>query len=264
MHSLLAKLIGFDRVQKVIKENPSSYGHNFVDSICEEFQISFDIKNELLSETRSTIFFATHHAGAVDFLAIFKALREKAPNLKILVNKQLMELKPVARVAIATNPPSSSQSNFQTREEIRQHLEEGGNLVVFPAGRVASKIDGVITDSEWRRGIFDLFKDYAIAGVPVYIDSNNGNFFYLIRKIFPKLSMVFLMRCLSKASKQRLRVNVGRLTPRYLLDSYSSLETMQFFRNRVYELRYRGVLYEGHVDRKPRRKNGGVLAGDFQ
>lgn len=264
MHRLVAKLIGFDRVQRVMQENPDAYGFDFVNLICDEFKISFQIKNELKNQPRSTIFFANHHAGAVDFLAIFKALENDVPNLKILVNRQLMDLKPVARVAIASNPPSSPKDNMQTREEIRQHLEDGGNLVVFPAGRVASKINGVIVDSEWRKGIFDLYRDYAIAGVPVFIGSDNGKLFYFIRSIFPKLSMIFLMRCLNASSNKKIKVFIGRTTPKYLLHSYSSLEIMQFYRNRVYELKNRGLLYESHITRDFRRENGGVLAGNFQ
>lgn len=263
MHKNIAKLIGFDRVQKVMQNNPQAHGHDFVNLVCKEFKIDFDISYELKNEVRSTVFFATHHAGAVDFLAVFKALEGRVDNLKVLVNKQLMELKPVAKVAIAANPPSSNKDNTRTREEIRQHLEDGGNLLVFPAGRVANKVNGEITDSDWRKGIFDLFKDFAIAGVPVYIQSDNGNLFYLVRKFFPKLSMIFLMRCLKESSHKKIVVKVGRATPRYMLDTYSSLEIMQFFRNRVYELKNRGVHHEGYINSNIRGEDGRMLARDF-
>tara|TARA_B100001971_G_C18268000_1_gene596008 strand:+ start:8292 stop:9083 length:792 start_codon:yes stop_codon:yes gene_type:complete len=263
MHKFVAKLIGFDRVQKVMQNSPDKVGHEFVAEICDEFNISFNIYSELKYPVQSTIFFGNHHGGAIDFLANFSALQEFAPNLKVVVNNQLMSLKPIAAVAIATNPPSSSKDNAQTREEIREHLALGGNLLVFPAGRVAGKVNGEIKDSEWRKGIFDLFKDYAHAGVPVYVDVDNGMLFYIIRRLFPKLSMLFLMRCLNRVIGQKVKVFIGRSTPQYMLGNYSSLEIMQFFRNRVYELKNRGVHYEGFINRELGRENGRMLARDF-
>lgn len=263
MHKFLSRLIHFHRVEKVMQANPGMYGHPFVEKIIEEFNIKYDVRNENLKDFTSTIFFSTHHTGAMDFLTVFNALRHQAPNLKVLINNKLCELEPITKIGIPTYPPSSKRDNSKTREEVIKHLNNGGNILVFPAGKVASKENGIITDANWRLGIFELFQAHASCGVPVYVEADNGRLFYLIRKLFPRLSMIFLMRCLVNASKNKVRVHFGRAIPRYKLDNYSSLECLQYFRNSTYELRARGDHYESQLNRVFRRENGRVLAGDF-
>jgi len=265
MHKLIAKFIGFDKVQQILKKEPNVYGQSFVSEVIKDFGINYTMFDENfdIESYNSTIFFSTHHSGALDFLCAFNALKDKAPNLKVLVNNQLMDFAPVAKVAIATYPVSAKADNSQAREEIIAHLNNGGNLLVFPAGKVAGKNNGEITDSQWRKGIFEIFRNHASCGVPVYIKADNGNAFYFIRKLFPKISMLFLMRCLSIAAKNDIKIVLGRATPRYKLDTYSALETLQYFRNRTYELKYRGENHDSQFTRDIRRENGRVLAGDF-
>jgi putative hemolysin len=263
MHKIVSRLIHFHRVEKVMQESPELYGHPFVERILQEFNIKYDVKNENVNEFTSTIFFSTHHTGAMDFLTTYNALRYQAPDLKVLINNKLCELTPIAKIGIPTYPPSSKGDNSKTREEVIAHLEKGGNILVFPAGKVGNKINGEIIDADWRIGIFEIFKNHASCGVPVYVKADNGRFFYLIRKLFPRLSMIFLMRCLVTAAKSKVSVTIGKAVPRYKLDEYSSLECLQYFRNRTYELKARGDHYESQLNRVIRRENGRVLAGDF-
>jgi putative hemolysin len=264
MHKLISRLIHFHRVEKVIADNPKVYGHPFVDLILDEFKIAYKVKNEnTRKEFSSAIFFSTHHTGAMDFLTTFNALKVQAPNLKVLINNKLCALEPIAKIGIATYPPSSKGDNSKTREEVIKHLNDGGNILVYPAGKVASKQEGEIQDAAWRVGIFEIFKQHASCGVPVYVDANNGFLFYFIRNLFPKLSMLFLMRCLISAAKRPVNVHIGRATPRYKLDNYTALECQQYFRNRTYELKTRGEIHASQLNRNIRRENGRVLAGDF-
>jgi putative hemolysin len=210
MRGLISHWCGYDRVRKVVTIDPDQGGLVFFRRISEEFGIRGAFKwRQDLRNVRSTVFMCSHHTGAVDFVAAYPELADRAPNLKVVVNQALMSLEPLSKIAIAVHPVSAGIRNREAREEMLTHLRQGGNLLIFPAGKVGKRVAGEVEDSPWRHGISEVVLEAAEQVVPVLIQAKNGRFFYWVRDLFPRLSMLFLLRSLHRPLEAEVPVWVG-------------------------------------------------------
>ncbi len=236
MRQLFHRWTGFDQVQKLVDSVPNQDGPTFLFRSIELFKVNSVVHCEIKGPVRSTLFVSNHHTGVLDLLAVYPTLKQLAPNLKIVVNQQILKLKPLQPILIGVHPVSSQLRNDQALKEMKMHLAAGGNLLIYPAGKVARKIDGVISDFPWRYGIAELMKANLNAIVPIYVEAQNSSFFYQLRNIFPKLSLLLLLRCL-KTNRQQVQAVIG---PQLIADHLQTLSREELtlkVREKVYELK---------------------------
>lgn len=239
MRKLLLKWAGYDRVQKGVDLSPRQSGRAFV----HRMRMEFGVRSRILipdaeppRSMKSAVFFCTHHTGALDFLAAYPELEKIAPNLLVVVNSQIQKIKPLALISIPVHPISSGKRNEFARTQIREHLKNGGNILVFPAGKVGYLNHGEPTDFPWRTGIAEIARDVAESVVPVYVDARNSRFFYFIRKLFPKLSLLFLLRCLRSHQGKTVSVLLGSSIPRSTFALLTPEELLDEVRFETYSL----------------------------
>ncbi len=234
---LVAKWSAFDRVLRVMQQNPRQDGLRFVENIAEEFGVKANV-NGLSSVVvmKSTVFFCTHHTGPLDFLVTYPALAKMSNNLKVIVNRQLLQLKPLESISIGVHPVSSGKKNTEVHSQVINHLKNGGNILIFPSGKVGFSSYGEVKDYAWRSGIAALAKEAALQVVPVYVNAKNSSFFYFIRKLFPKLSLLFLLRTLKDHCNKVIDVRVGTPMPVEYFKNHNPEEMTIELRRAAYEL----------------------------
>jgi putative hemolysin len=215
---------------------PEQDSLTFIKGIVEEFEVDVQTDGVRAETSTATIFFCTHHTGAVDFLAAYPVLSQVAPNLKVVVNRELLKIKPLASCFIGINPISAKKPNDDARREISDHLCSGGNILVFPAGKVGTLRKGVPTDFPWRTGIADILKQSARQAVPVFVDAKNGYFFDVGRKVLPKLNLLFLMGALNWRERKTVRVRIGSPIEVQTFANLRSDEIMEIIRKKTYSL----------------------------
>jgi putative hemolysin len=87
---------------------------------------------------------------------------------------------------------------------------------MFPAGLVSRKINGKITDLEWKRNFVKKAIQHKRDIVPVFISGQNSNFFYNLANLRKKLGikinieMVFLPGELFKSKTKHITVKFGK------------------------------------------------------
>jgi putative hemolysin len=109
--------------------------------------------------------------------------------------------------------------------------------LIFPAGKVGGLTKGMVSDFPWRWGIADIVKKDACHVVPVFVDSRNSFTFYMIRKIFPKLNMLFLLRVLKNRKQDLLDVYVGKPINAQSYAGLTSKELINAVRHVTYKLK---------------------------
>ncbi len=236
MNQLMLKLIGHDRMDKIFEATKNKDPLTIARYASDVFNIKTQIKGDISSPKGPTIFLCTHHSGGKDFLAVYPKLKKHIENIKIIVNKKLLVHKPLAENSIGVNPISSNLSNEDAKKEMKNHLLSGGHLLLFPAGKVGIKKNNKIEDMPWRIGSANLIKNYAQYVVPIYVDSDNGSFFYRIRKYFPKLSLFFIFIFMNHRGKKPIPVTFGKEIETAPLKNLNDIELMTFLRNKTYQL----------------------------
>lgn len=235
MRKLIKWWAGFHRVEKILTGKTRLSALEFVLEGNKEYNVRYSINN--LSDAtsfESTVFISNHHTGALDFLSVYPYLSTIAPDLKVVLNKKLLALTPLQEISFPVNPISSGIRNDEMKGVIKKHLEKGGNILIYPAGKVASRINGEITDAPWRIGIAELIKDSNVKVVPVFVKARNSDFFYTLRNFFPRVSLLLLLKELEKSSVAE--VIIGK--PIFFHDkkSMGTSDLLNQMRNEVYSL----------------------------
>lgn len=243
MRKLVKWWSGFHRVEKILKSKPELSALEFILAGNKEYNVQYTINN--LSEQKvfhSTIFFCNHPTGALDFLSVYPYLSTVAPDLKVVLNKKLLQLAPLREISFPVNPVSSGVRNDETKSELAKHLERKGNVLIYPAGKVGSNINGDITDAPWRLGLAEILKSSEVNVVPIFVKARNSDFFYFIRKFFPKISLLLLLKELEKSS--HAEVTIGTSLNIQNKKSMGATELLNHIRSEVYALHKSGVPHD--------------------
>lgn len=193
---LISKWMGIDQVFKLQDGLAEPRDDNYILRAADHYQVKSLLMSELPTAEESTVFLCTHHTGAVDILGLYPFLRKAVVDLKIVVNEQLMAISALRPMFIPVMPPSHRFDNREGLAEMEQHLASGGNLLLYPAGKIAMKKNGVIQDLPWQLGSVDLLRTHARRIIPVLVEAENKNWFYLIRQYFPRISQALILRAL--------------------------------------------------------------------
>lgn len=162
--------------------------------------------------TGPVLLVCNHPYGAAEALALAAALRGVRDDLRILANGALRVFPELRPVLIATNPLSVQPENLTSIRRCEAHLQGGGALLMFPAGRVSHyrPEHGRITDGEWNRLVGHLVSRTKATLVPVHVRGGNGRVFHLLGRAWAPARMLLLARQLLGLRGRTVRVEVGR------------------------------------------------------
>ncbi len=213
--SFLKRIVHQEGINDFINRNKHKQGLDFAEAIAEEFSGSYSSTglDDIPLDNRY-IFAANHPLGGLDGMVFLTEVGKRFPKVKFPVNDILMNLTNLESHFVPINKHGS-----QGREAARL-LEEAyasdNQILMFPAGLVSRKIDGQITDLEWKRNFVKKAIQHKRDIIPVYISGQNSNFFYNFanfrKKIGIKLNieMLFLPKELFKSVTNNITIKFGQ------------------------------------------------------
>lgn len=83
-------------------------------------------------------------------------------------------------------------------------------VVIFPAGRLARKIDGVIQDPEWEPSAVSLARKHQAPVIPIHVEGPYPIFFHTFSRFSKELSDITLFHELLNKAGGVYRLTVGR------------------------------------------------------
>tara|TARA_R110002072_G_scaffold136124_3_gene278312 strand:- start:18997 stop:20661 length:1665 start_codon:yes stop_codon:yes gene_type:complete len=156
---------------------------------------------------------ANHPLGAIEGVALAWILSRRRADVKILANRRLQVFSELSSWFIFTEPlKRGAQGNLSSLRACHQHLSQGGLLIVFPAGRVATRRSHSeeLQDYPWHRSIKSLLKIAGLVTLPVFIEGRNSPLFYRLGRLHPQLRMMTLMREMLRAEGKALGFFPGK------------------------------------------------------
>ncbi len=213
--SFLKRIVHQEGINDFINRNKHKQGLDFAEAIAEEFSGSYSSRgfNDIALGKRY-IFAANHPLGGLDGMVFLTEVGKRFPDVKFPVNDILLNLKNLRSHFVPINKHGS-----QGREAARL-LEEAyasdSQILMFPAGLVSRKIDGKITDLEWKRNFVKKAIQHKRDIIPVYISGQNSNFFYNLanfrKRVGIKLNieMLFLPNELFKSVTKEVTIEFGQ------------------------------------------------------
>ena len=153
-----------------------------------------------------------HPYGGIEGLIIAQAMLRIRPDVKVMANELLGAIRELDEILILANPLVTTKKNIQPIREALNHLEAGGLVVVYPAGKVAGYQEDKqrITDYPWHRLVGHLVKQSNAAMVPLFISGSNSEMFQKAGRLHPRLRMLMLPREMLKIRGRHVELRAGR------------------------------------------------------
>jgi len=157
---------------------------------------------------------SNHPLGGLDGMALIKAVGELRPDVHFFVNDILKNVSNYGDVFVAVNKVGvASAGSLRTMEEI---FRQGGVVLIFPAGLVSRKQDGLVRDLSWKKSFVTQAIDHKRIIVPTFIEGKNSKFFYNFAQwrkrlgIKANIEMIFLPDEMFRANKKTIRIHFGK------------------------------------------------------
>lgn len=224
VYRLLSRILRID-----FMNDPILYMHGYKQDVdfarasIEAFNVSLEVKGrEHLPGKGRFIFVANHPLGGFDGMMIISELSRSYPQLKVLVNDILTNVKNMDGIFVPINKHGAQAMDNVRR--INALFESDEQLMSFPAGLVSRRIKGVIRDVPWQKSIISKAKQTHRDIIPIHVTGRCSNFFYHLantRKFLgfkTNLEMFFLPNESYKHRNKHFTISFGKPVPYQTFD----------------------------------------------
>jgi len=248
---LLVQFFRFKKKNDTFTGNDKKDGIAFIDSVLEEFQISYEIDPDDLKRIPKTgpfIAVSNHSLGGLDVLILIKVITQIRPDFKVLVNQLIHEIEPLQAYSISVGTYSKRGLKTPGLSELKQALKPdvlAGGLGIFPAGLVSSYQSSVNSniDKSWDISSLKLIKRSGVPIIPIYFKGNQNWLGHMLGGIHPLFKPLRLPADFFKKKGEMIKVRIGS---QITVDEQEEFKNIYMFRrylrSRIYAL---GTSLEG-------------------
>ncbi|GGH15957.1 glycerol acyltransferase [Alsobacter metallidurans] len=169
-----------------------------------------------LPKTGPLVIVANHPYGVLDGLVIAWLAERIRPDFKILTHAVLLrapEAAPQLLPVDFSGSPTTMATNLASRAAARDHLAQGGCVVVFPAGGVSTSPDRLgrkpAQDAPWQPFTAQLIEKAKAAVVPMYFEGQNSRVFQIASHLSLTLRLALIFHEVRSRMGAELRVAIG-------------------------------------------------------
>jgi len=219
---------------------PHLQGLEFVEQVLEYFDFSYsarDVEKERIPAQGRVVIIANHPIGSLDGLALIKMLSEIRQDIKVVANQMLMAITPLHPMLLPVNNMHGGTARDHLNN-IQQHLEDEGVVIIFPAGEVSRLRPQGVRDLHWHSGFLRMARSAKAPILPIFIDGKNSPLFYGLSMIYKPLATMMLVKEMFKQRKKHLPMRIGELIP---YDSFAGAkislpQQVKLFKKHIYRL----------------------------
>jgi putative hemolysin len=164
-----------------------------------------------------------HPTGIADGVAVYDALKGVRPDLIFFANADALRVSPRL---IETVVPVEWVETKRTRERTRLTLtlareafEAERAVMIFPAGMLARRVNGVLIDPPWAPSALSLARKYEATVVPMHLSGPHSTLFHLFDRFSKELRDITLFHELLNKRHGRFALTVGPPIPPGALDA---------------------------------------------
>ena len=214
---LIDKLTGLAKMQHLYELHQMSglSKEAFADKLLHILNISLSGQQTLQEKMPTSgpvVIAANHPFGGIEGVILARLIGQIRPDLKVLANQGLQVFQELQDYFIFTNPLSERDpKNAASLKQSLRHVQNGGALLLFPAGRVSYYRKDLkrISDHQWNRLVASITVKTNAQYLPVHVEGYNSNTFYRLGRIYEKLRMMMLARELLNKTNQHVNLSCG-------------------------------------------------------
>lgn len=241
--SYLKKIACQDELNAFLTFSKGKEGVDFLDAALTWLDATLDIRGaENLPTEGKCTFVSNHPLGGLDGVALGYMLgNHYNGNIRYLVNDLLMNLKGLAPLCIPINKTGKQSRDFPMMVE--KGFASDNHIIMFPAGMCSRRVNGVITDLEWKKTFITKSVETQRDVVPIHFEGRNSNFFYNLANICKlfhtrmNIAMLFLVDEMFNNKHNTFTITIGKPIPWQTFDkSRTASQWAQYVKDIVYKL----------------------------
>ena len=221
----IKKRIYQEQINDCILKAEHYHGAGFFDEGLKYINVTYKVRGmENLEADKRYIFACNHPLGGPEALIIGSVFHKKyGEGFKSLSNKLLQNMKPLKEFFIPVNVGKANHSR-ELGAMINETFSSDSQILIFPAGECAKKVDGKVTEMPWKKTFVTQAKKYERDIVPIHISGfNSKRYFFLSRlsktlKLKFNIGMVYLVDELFNKAGQEFVITIGKPVPYASLD----------------------------------------------
>ena len=240
------------RIARDFDRQGRRYETTFWAKIVELLRLKIELSPEAIAripQTGPVVVVANHPFGFVDGLVMAHLVSKVRPHLKILTRAFFATLPEIdanmVPVAFAHDEDSVNR-NIEVRREVMAHLADGGVVILFPAGRVATapRFGSPAVEHPWNPFTAKMILRSEAVVVPIFFYGQNGFLYQFVQLFSPTLRQSLMMHEIWRKIGKRIDMKVGEPLGRDVLDPWKLKpgEFMTMLRETVLKLKDRDDL----------------------
>lgn len=197
------------------------------------------------------VLIANHPFGVLDGLIICHLAAQLRSNFKILINKALCIEPRVAQYVLPVDfseTPKAIQTNIETKRQAVATLEEGGAIVIFPAGGISTTRRGPFgraIDLEWKLFVAKLIQVTKATVLPIYFHGQNSPVFQLASQVSETLRLALIIHEVHRKRGKTIQIEIGDPIPYTELQGIRKRKALvQHLRNVIYAMAPETIAHE--------------------
>jgi putative hemolysin len=227
--------------------------------------LALDVRHDALAlaripKTGPVVIVANHPYGVLDGIVISWLVERTRPDFVVLTNAVLMRAPEVRDfiLPIDFSPTEEArQMNLTTRAAARARLDNGGVVVVFPAGGVSTAPDRLgrrpAVDSRWQPFVAQLIQRSKATVVPIWFGGQNSRLFQIASHVSQTLRLSLIFHEVRNRIGDALPVAIGAPIP---FSALSAIKDRQDLADRLREITYD---LAAHAPREPKTNSARTL-----
>jgi len=179
----LVRIVHQDELNYILNHYHDKDGVDFMVALLDYFDLTLEITGaENIPDAGRYIFASNHPLGGLDGICLSAVLGQRFNgNIRYLVNDLLLFIPNLRSIFVPINKHGKQAKNTAVLTD--EAYASDNQIITFPAGLCSRKIEGEITDLEWKKSFIQKAVEYKRDIIPVYFEGKNSNFFYRLANI---------------------------------------------------------------------------------
>jgi putative hemolysin len=199
LRSALNKLLNYRRAVAMADKIATLNGHAAMAEVSDMLRVQTQTQGfEHIPKSGRCIIIANHPTGIADGIAAWDAIRSIRPDLMFYANADAHRVCPqFGDVLIPVEWELLKRTREKTRETLRQTqaaFEQERALFIFPAGKLARRKNGVLTEPDWMSSAVTLARKYNAPIIPIYMTGPNSFWFHFFDRFSGQLRDITLFK----------------------------------------------------------------------
>ncbi|MEO1680073.1 MAG: lysophospholipid acyltransferase family protein [Pseudomonadota bacterium] len=169
---------------------------------------------------------ANHPHGLVDGMVLAELIGRVRTDYKILTRSLLTgvaEIEPFMIPVPFAHEHDALQQNLEMRKRSMDHLRDGGCIVLFPSGVVATSdtLFGAAIERDWNPFTSKMIQRSGARVVPIFFPGQNSRWYQMANRVSATLRQGLLLYEVVHALNRPQRPVVGKMIDRDEIDSWA-------------------------------------------